>query len=142
MALETVAHISDLVATNPTSGDPVSQGDDHIRNIKTALLADLVNNATKSSSSIELTLPDGTEIKAGITTTATSENTNFTTNFVNGFTTNCVGVWVQDNAASTAGSVSWSVSSRSKTSFAAFWSRSGTTLNSTSRVGFFFAIGY
>ena len=39
MALETVSTILDLVATNPAVGDNVSQGDDHIRNIKTALLA-------------------------------------------------------------------------------------------------------
>lgn len=37
MALENVTHISDLVQTNPTSTDPASQGDDHIRNIKKAL---------------------------------------------------------------------------------------------------------
>jgi hypothetical protein len=37
MALETVTDIDDLVVTNPTASDPKSQGDDHIRNIKTAL---------------------------------------------------------------------------------------------------------
>lgn len=37
MPLETVTHISDLVATNPTSSDAKSQGDDHLRNIKIAL---------------------------------------------------------------------------------------------------------
>lgn len=39
MALETVTTIYDLVATNPTGGDPKSQGDDHLRNIKAAVLA-------------------------------------------------------------------------------------------------------
>lgn len=39
MALETVSTIYDLVATNPTAGDPVSQADDHLRNIKAGLLA-------------------------------------------------------------------------------------------------------
>lgn len=38
MALETVTYVGDLVATNPTSTDPKSQGDDHIRNGKSALL--------------------------------------------------------------------------------------------------------
>ncbi len=38
MALETVTYISDLNDKNPTSGDPKSQGDDHIRNTKEALL--------------------------------------------------------------------------------------------------------
>lgn len=40
MALETVVNIADLVAANPTSSDPKSQGDDHIRYLKTALLND------------------------------------------------------------------------------------------------------
>ena len=37
MALETATYISDLVTTNPTSTDPKSQGDDHLRLIKTTL---------------------------------------------------------------------------------------------------------
>lgn len=39
MALESVTTVYDLVATNPTASDPVSQADDHLRNIKAALLA-------------------------------------------------------------------------------------------------------
>lgn len=39
MGLETVNFLNDLVATNPVNTDPKSQGDDHIRNIKTGLLA-------------------------------------------------------------------------------------------------------
>lgn len=39
MGLEVPTTISDLVATNPTSSDPKSQGDDHLRAIKTTLLA-------------------------------------------------------------------------------------------------------
>lgn len=39
MGLESVTYISDLVATNPVGAtDPKSQGDDHLRNIKLALL--------------------------------------------------------------------------------------------------------
>jgi hypothetical protein len=37
MALETGTWVDDLVITNPTSGDPKSQGDDHLRLIKTVL---------------------------------------------------------------------------------------------------------
>jgi hypothetical protein len=37
MALETAVNIADLVKTNPGAGDPKSQGDDHIRNLKTVL---------------------------------------------------------------------------------------------------------
>lgn len=48
MALETVTTIYDLVATNPTLGDPVSQGDDHLRNIKTGLLASFARSIAGS----------------------------------------------------------------------------------------------
>lgn len=37
MGLESVTGIQDLVITNPLAGDPRSEGDDHIRNIKKAL---------------------------------------------------------------------------------------------------------
>lgn len=37
MALETGTYVSDLVTTNPTAGDPVSQADDHLRLIKSVL---------------------------------------------------------------------------------------------------------
>ena len=37
MALETGTYISDLVVTNPTSADAKSQGDDHLRLIKSAI---------------------------------------------------------------------------------------------------------
>lgn len=43
MALESISHIADLVTTNPTASDPKSQGDDHIRGIKTALKTDFPN---------------------------------------------------------------------------------------------------
>lgn len=51
MGLEAVTHISDLVATNPALGDPKSEGDDHIRNIKSALKTDFpnVNNVVSAS---------------------------------------------------------------------------------------------
>lgn len=40
MALEPVTHITDLVSSNPVATDNVSQGDDHLRNIKKALTTD------------------------------------------------------------------------------------------------------
>ncbi|MFK3738954.1 hypothetical protein [Massilia sp. TN1-12] len=43
MALETGTYISDFVITNPTPGDPKSQGDDHLRLIKTVLKASFPN---------------------------------------------------------------------------------------------------
>lgn len=39
MGLETVSFVNDLVAANPVGTDGLSEGDNHIRNIKTALLA-------------------------------------------------------------------------------------------------------
>lgn len=39
MALESGTYISDLVATNPTSTDPKSQGDDHLRLVKSTIKA-------------------------------------------------------------------------------------------------------
>ena len=44
MSLESVTHIDDLNATNPLGTDPRSEGDDHIRNIKTVLLPDFVGD--------------------------------------------------------------------------------------------------
>lgn len=39
MGLETGSFVNDLVVTNPTTGDPKSQGDDHLRLLKTLLKA-------------------------------------------------------------------------------------------------------
>lgn len=38
MGLESATYISDLVSTNPAAGDAKSQGDDHIRLLKSAIL--------------------------------------------------------------------------------------------------------
>lgn len=43
MALETGTYISDLVATNPTASDPKSQGDDHLRLVKSTVKATFPN---------------------------------------------------------------------------------------------------
>ena len=43
MGLETGTYVSDLVTTNPVSNDKKSQGDDHLRLIKSALAATLPN---------------------------------------------------------------------------------------------------
>lgn len=43
MALEVFSYISSLVPANPTSTDPVSQGDDQIRGIKTTLVNSFPN---------------------------------------------------------------------------------------------------
>lgn len=60
MALESVTHISDLVPTNPTSADPKSDGDNHLRNIKLALKTDFPNiNGVVSASDEELSYVTG-----------------------------------------------------------------------------------
>lgn len=43
MPLETGTRINDLTVTNPTSSDPVGQGDDHLRLIKSVLVGTLPN---------------------------------------------------------------------------------------------------
>ena len=60
MALETGSFISDLVATNPTSADPKSQGDDHLRLIKSTLKNCFANIAgAVSASHTELSYMSG-----------------------------------------------------------------------------------
>lgn len=43
MTVETASYISQLVATNPTASDPKSQGDNHIRMVKTVLQTQFPN---------------------------------------------------------------------------------------------------
>lgn len=49
MALEIVADIDDLVPTNPTATDPVSESDDHHRNVKIAILKNLAGDANSTT---------------------------------------------------------------------------------------------
>ena len=48
MALEPVTNLDDLVVTNPTDTDPVSEGDNHIRNLKVALAANVTGDAVNT----------------------------------------------------------------------------------------------
>ncbi len=60
MSLETGTYISDLVSTNPTATDPVSQGDDHLRLIKATLLTTFPNIAgAVTPTHTELNFVDG-----------------------------------------------------------------------------------
>src|ERR1700737_602366 len=56
MPLETAAHISGLIASNPASSDGLNQADKHMRLIKSVLLADIGSAMTNQS----LTVVDGT----------------------------------------------------------------------------------
>jgi hypothetical protein len=60
MALETGTYINSLVATNPTATDPKSEGDDHLRLLKSTILASLpaVTGAVTATHT-ELNLLDG-----------------------------------------------------------------------------------
>ena len=49
MALESATYISGLVTTNPTGSDSISQGDDHLRLIKTVLKNSLPNVTTATT---------------------------------------------------------------------------------------------
>jgi hypothetical protein len=53
MALETAGYISALVPSNPPSGDPVSQADDHIRLIKGVLQATFPNASGAITSTVK-----------------------------------------------------------------------------------------
>lgn len=68
MALETGSYINDLVTTNPVAADPKSQGDDHLRLIKT-VLKETLNGFTGA---ILLTATDTGTAAAHVLTPATA----------------------------------------------------------------------
>jgi len=60
MGLETGTYISDLNSSNPVAGDPVNEGDDHLRLIKTTVKASFPSvSGAVSSTHTELNLLDG-----------------------------------------------------------------------------------
>lgn len=68
MSLETGNYIGNLVATNPPGTDPKSQGDDHLRLIKNALL----NCFAGYSGAVMVTGSDGGAVNAYTVTPATA----------------------------------------------------------------------
>lgn len=82
MALETGTYISDLVSTNPTSTDPKSQGDGHIRLVKSTVKATFPNvTGAVTATQAELNIIDGLtsstaelNILDGVTSTAAELN--------------------------------------------------------------------
>ena len=96
MGLETASYISQLVATNPLATDPISQGDDHLRLIKSVLqtqFSGLSGTTAVTSSGAELNILDGvtatsTELNyLDITTLGTSENSKVVTQSAGGVIT-------------------------------------------------------
>jgi len=83
MALETGTYISDLVATNPTGSDPKSQGDDHLRLLKSTIQATFPNvNGAVTPTPAEMNVLDGAVVSAADLTklgqvTATSTELNY-----------------------------------------------------------------
>ena len=61
MGLETASYISELVDTNPVVGDPVGEGDDHLRLIKTVLQTQFPNltAGAVNTTQTEVNLLDG-----------------------------------------------------------------------------------
>ena len=60
MALESTTYIDGLVSTNPTGTDPRSQGDDHIRLVKSSVGATFPSlTGAVTSTQVELNLLDG-----------------------------------------------------------------------------------
>lgn len=60
MTIESATYISDLVSTNPAAGDPKSEGDDHIRLVKSTVKATLPNltGAMTKTHTVLNALPD------------------------------------------------------------------------------------
>jgi hypothetical protein len=104
MALETGTYISDLVATNPTSGDPLSQSDDHLRLLKSTIQATfpsvtgaVTGTHTAINDAVQRVLTSGTFVSASgasidftsipswvkrITINVSSLSTNGTSNYI------------------------------------------------------------
>ena len=61
MGLESASYISELVDTNPVVGDPVGEGDDHLRLIKTVLQTQFPNltAGAVNTTQTEMNLLDG-----------------------------------------------------------------------------------
>lgn len=81
MGLESGTYISDLVATNPTASDPKSQGDDHLRLVKSTVKATFPNiTGAVTPTQVELNTlvganSTGASIKV-VTQVATDSSTN------------------------------------------------------------------
>ena len=84
MGLETATYISQLVDTNPTTSDPVSQGDDHLRLIKSVLQDQFttLGAAAVTTTAAELNLLDGVTTLAPEGTAVLSTGETGTTKFL------------------------------------------------------------
>ena len=91
MAIETFEFIDDLVAANPTATDNVSEGDDHLRGLKTTLKNTFPNvDGAVNSTQAELNILDGvtattTELNYvdGVTSSIQTQLGNINTDLLN-----------------------------------------------------------
>lgn len=112
MGLEAVSYIPDLVATNPLVSDSVSQGDDHIRNIKTALLNTFTNFAGAAMTLTEAQLNDASRKSATETLSGDKTFSGAVEKRIGGFDyvmSPCYGGFVDSAAASEQVPTGWSV---------------------------------
>ena len=80
MALESATYISELVDTNPTVSDPVGQGDDHLKMIKTVLktqFSGLAGTTAITTDESEMNLLDGGYEGTAVVSTGESGGTKF-----------------------------------------------------------------
>ena len=80
MALESATYISELVDTNPAASDPVGQGDDHLKMIKTVLktqFSGLAGTTAITTDESEMNLLDGGYEGTAVVSTGESAGTKF-----------------------------------------------------------------
>ena len=80
MALESATYISELVDTNPVVGDPVGQGDDHLRMLKVVLktqFSGLAGTTAITTDESEMNLLDGGYEGTAVVSTGESAGTKF-----------------------------------------------------------------
>ena len=80
MALESATYISELVDTNPTVSDPVGQGDDHLKLIKTVLktqFSGLAGTTAITTDEAEMNLLDGGYEGTAVMSTSETGTTKF-----------------------------------------------------------------
>jgi hypothetical protein len=134
MALESSTTILGLVATNPPSGDPLAQADDHLRLIKAVLQSEFTPYTHAAAGSIPL--PGGLIIKWG-TTTNSSGVAAVTTTFGAAFPTACYMVLLTPGANT---ALMGTVESTSTTGFtSSIWSDAGA--RAAGYGAFYLAIG-
>lgn len=93
MPLETASFISDLVETNPADFDPVSQGDDHLRLIK-SVLKNTFPNINGEVTATDEQLNNAAAVADGVTASVAELNT------LDGLTANTDDLNLFDGAAS------------------------------------------